>query len=146
MRLRLPDPGAHALLGGDEILQARPLQLPAEPGHVDGEGVLIHVGVGLPQTLHEGFPAHDFPLLLQKGLENAAFIFGQGQPPAPVQKGGCRRIQNGSPVLQGRLRRAEVVGPAQQSLNLGREHIQVEGLGQEVVASQVHGHDDVEIV
>lgn len=123
-----------------------PLQLPAEPGHVDGKGVLIHVGVGLPQALHEGFPAHDFPLLLQKGLENAAFIFGQGQPPAPVQKGGCRRIQNGSPVLQGRLRRAEVVGPAQQSLNLGQEHIQVEGLGQEVVASQVHGHDDVEIV
>ena len=73
-----------------------PPQLPAEPSHVDGEGVLIHVGVGLPQALHEGFPAHDFPLLLQKGLENAAFIFGQGQPPAPVQKGGCRRIQNGS--------------------------------------------------
>ena len=41
---------------------------------------------------------------------------------------------------------AEVVGPAQEGLDLGGEHVQVKGLGHEVVAAHVHGHDDVHVV
>ena len=49
-------------------------------------------------------------------------------------------------MLQHRGRRAEVIDPAQQSLDLGHEHALIEGLGDKVVSAQVHGHDDVHIV
>ena len=49
-------------------------------------------------------------------------------------------------MLQHRSRGPEVVGPAQQGLNFGHEDALVKGLGDEVVSTQVHGHDDVHIV
>ena len=49
-------------------------------------------------------------------------------------------------MLQHRSRGPEVVGPAQQGLNFGHQHALVKGLGDEVVSTQVHGHDDVHIV
>ena len=34
----------------------------------------------------------------------------------------------------------------QQGLNLGRQHLQIKGLGDEVVPAHVHGHDNVHVV
>ena len=42
--------------------------------------------------------------------------------------------------------RAEVIGPAQQRLDLGGEDLQIEGLCQQVVPAQLHGHHHVHVV
>ena len=139
---QIPQP----LLRPDKLGEAQALQLPPEAGHIDGQGVLIHKAVRLPEALHEGLSGHGPALLLQEHLQHAVLVPGELQLLALVGQGVVSGVQHRTPGLQQGCGGAEVVGPAQEGLDLGGEHVQVKGLGHEVVAAHVHGHDDVHVV
>ena len=44
--------------------QADLLQLLSQTGHIDGQGVLLHIGIHLPQFHHQCFPTDNFAFLL----------------------------------------------------------------------------------
>ena len=59
---------AQALFRGDKVLEADALQLFPQPGHVDVQGILVHVGITGPEGRHEIFAGDHVGFVLQKNL------------------------------------------------------------------------------
>ena len=134
------------MAGGDKILQSRRGQLPAQAVDVDRQGVLVHKAVRLPQGLHQLLPADHLPRPLHKAKQDAVLVFRQVDGGAAVLQLLCIGVQAGAPARRHRRLHREVVGPAQQGLHLGHQHVPVKGFGNKVVGAHVHGHDDVHVV
>ena len=54
--------------------------------------------------------------------------------------------EHGPPMLQNRQTAAKIVSTAKHGLDFGDQHRQIKGLGDKIVPTHVHGHDDVHIV
>ncbi len=63
-----------------------------------------------------------------------------------VGQGGVSQIQNGAAVLDDIHLAAEGVGAAKEGLDFGYGYVQLEGLGDKVVAAHVDSHDKVHVV
>ena len=49
----------------------------AQAVDVDGERIVVHKGVGVPQVLHDGRARNDLARAAQEQRENAQLIFGE---------------------------------------------------------------------
>ena len=62
----LRDKIAMAEFGFDEAIKAGIFEFLSKAANVDGKGVLVHKGVGLPECFHELFPADNLALVLHE--------------------------------------------------------------------------------
>ena len=72
--------------------------------------------------------------------------FAQLDALALIRQARVGRVEHGAAVLERGRGRGKIICAAQNGLNLRQQHVQVKGLGDEIVAAHVHGHDDVHIV
>ena len=110
------------------------LQLFAQTSDVDGEGVLLHIAVHLPELGHEGFPADDLALVFQQSLEDAEFIAGQLQMFALIGQGGVAEVQHSPLMFQHGDASRHVIGAPEHRLNLRHHDIGINRLRDEIVA------------
>ncbi len=69
------DEVAQPFFGVDEILKSQLQETFPQPGHVDGEGVVVDEAVAFPEALHDGVPGDSFPFVFQQKLEDFEFVF-----------------------------------------------------------------------
>ena len=118
----------------------------AQARHVDGQRVLIHKGVGLPQALHQPLTADDLALVFKEAGEDAVFILGQLDFLPVIAKRFAARVEHGAAMRKERRLRREVIAAAQEGAQLCHQHAAVKGLGDEIIRAHLHRRDDVHAV
>jgi hypothetical protein len=119
------------------------IQLFAQAGDVDGQGVVVDEAVAVPQALHERVAADRRAAVLHQREQYAALVLGKLQLFAFVQQHALPRVQRRPPVRKRVGGAREGVRAAQQRADFRDHHVHVEGLGDVVVPAHGHCHDHV---
>ena len=122
------------------------LKLAAQTGDVDRERVFVHEAVRLPELFHERLAADDAALALEERLQDAVVVFRQLDALPLIHQARIRRVEHGAAMLERGRGRSKIIRAAQDCLDLRQQHVQIKGLGDEIIPAHVHGHDDVHIV
>ena len=118
----------------------------AQTVDVDGERVIVHEGIGVPEVLHDGRSRDDLARATQEQRKDTQLVFGELGTVT-----GCRIGDHGAgeielqPLVDECAALAGSRGATQQGIDACHEHTGAVGLGNKVVRAERHGHDLVDL-
>ena len=68
------------------MLQTVLLQLLAQAGNIDGQGIVINKEIAVPELLHQVITRHNAARMLKEHPQNLKFILGQRHKLAPIDQ------------------------------------------------------------
>ena len=84
--------------------------------------------------------------MLQQKLQDLELVPGQLYLLSVGCQGPVGHVQHRAAAGEQVGGTGEVIGSPQHGLHLGGEHLQVKGLGQQVIPAHLHGHHQVHVV